>query len=261
MRAMGRRVSVAAAAVLLPVFGLVPPHAGAASIPRVQRLAQVMTPHGVRARPDGHARVIELVQPLAADHETNARSCQCSHTARGKQGVMWLKVLLPGRPNSHTGWIKRIGTVGATHQVGDRHPPLAAPRRCLPRRTAGRGFRAVVGKPSTPTPRGRFFVEEWFSLTPGAPGGPFALALSARSNVYQEFEGGPGQIALHGIYRIGGTPGTAESHGCVRLDSASMTWLGTHIHGGVPVTIVYARITLKRNAHGDHRNPEDLRDS
>jgi len=30
------------------------------------------------------------------------------------------------------------------------------------------------------------------------PGGPFALALSARSNVLQEFDGGPGQIAIYG---------------------------------------------------------------
>ncbi len=237
MRAMGRRVSVAAAAVLLPVFGLVPPHAGAASIPRVQRLAQVMTPHGVRARPDGHARVIEVVQPLRPITRERTILPVLAHR-RGKQGVMWLKVLLPGRPNSHTGWIKRIGTVGATTKWAI---VIHLSQRRVDVFRGGRlaeSFRAVVGKPSTPTPRGRFFVEEWFSLTPGAPGGPFALALSARSNVYQEFEGGPGQIALHGIYRIGGTPGTAESHGCVRLDSASMTWLGTHIHGGVPVTIV-----------------------
>jgi hypothetical protein len=30
------------------------------------------------------------------------------------------------------------------------------------------------------------------------PGGPFALALSARSDVFQEFDGGPGQIAIDG---------------------------------------------------------------
>ena len=36
------------------------------------------------------------------------------------------------------------------------------------------------------------------SLDASAAGGPYALATSARSNVLQEFEGGPGQIALHG---------------------------------------------------------------
>jgi lipoprotein-anchoring transpeptidase ErfK/SrfK len=100
-----------------------------------------------------------------------------------------------------------------------------------------KSFPAVVGKPSTPTPTGSFFVEEAIRLLPGGLGAPFALALSARSNVYQEFDGGPGQIALHGLTGIGGVPGTAVSHGCIRLDGAAMTWLVLRIHAGAPVTI------------------------
>src|SRR5581483_1794583 len=187
--------------------------ARAPQVARVQRLAQVMTPHGVHSRPDGHSPVTELVQPRRP--LTNERTIlPVLARRRGKQGVWWLKVLLPGRPNGHTGWIKKPGTLGAITR-----------------------YAVVVGKPSTPTPQGRFFVEEWFQITPGSLGGPYALALSARSSVYQEFDGGPGQIALHGVYGIGGTPGTAESHGCIRLDWNAMSWLGTHIHGGVPVTI------------------------
>ena len=83
-----------------------------APVSRVQRLAQVMTPHGVRARPDGHAPVLEVVQPRRPI--TNERTIlPVLARERGKQGVMWLKVLLPGRPNGHTGWIKQPGTVGA----------------------------------------------------------------------------------------------------------------------------------------------------
>ena len=85
---------------------------------------------------------------------------------------------------------------------------------------------------------GGYFVEESLEIIPGYPGAPYALALSARSNVYSEFDGGPGQIAFHGIFGIGGTPGTAASHGCVRVDSADMAWLGTHVKPGVPVHIV-----------------------
>ena len=234
---MSRRLPLlAAAAVLLPTLVPASATAGAVTVARVQRLAQVMTAHGVRARPDGHARVVEVVQPRRPI--TNERTIlPVLARRRGKQGVMWLKVLLPGRPNGHTGWIKQPGTVGATtrwaiviHLSQQRVDVFRSGR---PFRT----FRAVVGKASTPTPKGRFFVEEWMQIIPGYPGGPFALALSARSNVFQEFEGGPGQIALHGIYRIGGTPGTAVSHGCVRLDTPAMAWLGKHIHGGVPVTI------------------------
>jgi lipoprotein-anchoring transpeptidase ErfK/SrfK len=98
-------------------------------------------------------------------------------------------------------------------------------------------FKAIVGAASTPTPPGRFFVEESIKLPAGAVGAPFALALSARSNVLQEFAGGPGQIALHGLRNVGGTLGTAVSHGCERLDTGAMRWLVTRIGPGVPVTI------------------------
>ena len=155
----------------------------------------------------------------------------------GAKGLRWLHVLLPGRPNGHTGWIKRRDTVVSTtgwHIVVD-----ISSRRVTVYRN-GRPLRvvkAVVGKPSTPTPTGEFFVEEALLLRGGEPGGPFALALSARSTVFQEFEGGPGQVALHGLMNVGGVPGTAASHGCVRLDNTTMLWLVHRIGPGVPVTI------------------------
>jgi lipoprotein-anchoring transpeptidase ErfK/SrfK len=94
-----------------------------------------------------------------------------------------------------------------------------------------------VGSPSTPTPRGEFFVEESIALRAWDPGTPFALALSARSYVLQEFAGGPGQIAVHGIRNIGGVLGSAVSHGCIRVGTAAIRWLAGHIGAGVPVTI------------------------
>ena len=94
-----------------------------------------------------------------------------------------------------------------------------------------------MGKPTTPTPQGEFFIEESVLMQPADVGAPFAFALSARSDVLQEFDGGPGQIALHGLANIGGVPGTAVSHGCVRLDSDTMRWLAARIDPGIPVTI------------------------
>ena len=100
-----------------------------------------------------------------------------------------------------------------------------------------RRFRAVIGKSSTPTPRGRFFVEESVALSPGQSGRPYALATSARSAVLQEFDGGPGQIALHGTGTLPGSLGTAVSHGCIRLSTRAITWLAGRIGAGVPLTI------------------------
>ena len=88
----------------------------------------------------------------------------------------WLHVELPGRPNGLTGWIrrKRNGSSYTTwHLVVEigRRRVLAFHHRA-PRES----FYAVVGKPSTPTPLGTFFVEEAIRLNPGGIGAPFALA-------------------------------------------------------------------------------------
>ena len=145
--------------------------------------------------------------------------------------------MLPGRPDGLTGWI----TTQRTHRlVTGWHIVVDLARRRVSVYRDGRVvriFHAVVGKPSTPTPTGRFFVEETLQMATGHPGGPFALALSARSNALQEFEGGPGQIALHGRDNLGGTLGTAASHGCVRLSTASIDWLAARIGPGTPTTI------------------------
>ena len=53
----------------------------------------------------------------------------------------------------------------------------------------------------------------------------------------QQFDGGPGQIALHGLGSVGGVPGTAVSHGCMRLSRRDISWLADRIGPGVPVTI------------------------
>lgn len=150
----------------------------------------------------------------------------------------WLLVRLPGRPNGHSGWIKAIHTrLWAIRW----HIVVALGQRTARVYYAGRLVRkwlVVVGAPSSPTPIGQFFVEENIAEPPSFPGSPYALATSARSNVYTEFDGGPGQVALHGVGGgLGGTPGQAESHGCVRFTNADITWLAARIYPGTPVTI------------------------
>jgi lipoprotein-anchoring transpeptidase ErfK/SrfK len=149
----------------------------------------------------------------------------------------WLRVRLPGRPNGHTGWIVTART-RSTSTPWRIEVALSA-RRVIVLREGRivRRFTAIVGKPSTPTPRGNFFVEEALRLRSDESGAPFALATSARSDVLQEFDGGPGQIALHGTGNLTGTLGTAASHGCIRLGTPAIAWLASRIGAGVPVTI------------------------
>jgi lipoprotein-anchoring transpeptidase ErfK/SrfK len=207
------------------------------SVPASQELATLLEGQEVMSRPSAHSVPVAFVaatRPLTG--ERTVLPVIGSSTAA--DGSRWLEVMVPGRPNGGTGWIRRLGTASSTTHW--RIVIETARRRVvvyddgLPVRT----FVAIVGKPSTPTPLGRFFVEEVVALPPEDVGAPYALALSARSNVLQEFEGGPGQIAVHGLGNIGGVLGTAVSHGCIRLNSFEMRWLVAYITPGVPVTIV-----------------------
>jgi lipoprotein-anchoring transpeptidase ErfK/SrfK len=196
-----------------------------------QRLAALLWTHAAFSKPSGASHRVGVVQPERPI--TEERTVLPVLGAKGE----WLKVKLPGRPNGHTGWIKSKGTLTQTttwHLV-----IRTAWRRVIvfKKGRAVKVFPAIVGKPSTPTPRGQFFIEESIQLRPTDVGAPYALALSARSDVFQEFMGGPGQVALHGLDNVGGVLGTAVSHGCVRLADDSMRWLAFRVGPGVPVTI------------------------
>jgi lipoprotein-anchoring transpeptidase ErfK/SrfK len=201
-----------------------------------QRLAALSAPHAIFAAPDrSAARLgrVEATRPLTGERTV----LPVVGRATGARGLRWLHVRLPGRPNGHAGWIAQTGTVASSTawhlvvELAQRRLAVYYDGRLL------RVFAAVVGKPSTPTPRGSFFVEEDVQLAAGDAGGPFALALSARSEVLQAFDGGPGQIAIHGLDSVGGVLGTAASHGCVRVADDATRWLVRRIGPGVPVTV------------------------
>jgi hypothetical protein len=109
--------------------------------------------------------------------------------ANGRGGAHWLRVMLPGRPNGSTGWIARGGT---RQLLTSWHIVVNTSRRRVWVYLHGRvvrTFSVVVGAPSTATPTGDFFVEESVIMPASEPGGPFALALSARSDVFRSSTG------------------------------------------------------------------------
>lgn len=237
---MGRFVQLAlASACLAGVTSAVAANQALGAPKRVQattELVALLTPQVAHKAPDAGSPVVATVadrRPITGEQTT----LPVLSRVIGAGGAQWLRAMLPGRPDGLTGWISESGTrllVTPWRIVVD----LVARRVKAYRDGMLAGdFMAVVGKPSTPTPTGEFFVEEVLRMTPSEPGGPFALALSARSNALQEFEGGPGQIAIHGRENLGGTLGTAASHGCVRLATATIDWLSTRIGPGTPVTI------------------------
>jgi lipoprotein-anchoring transpeptidase ErfK/SrfK len=220
--------------------GLTVVSTGAAATARHVRaakgVAQLLFEHHAYHSPSASSPVVGVL-PARTPITGEPTTLPVLRGAAGLGSRYWLKVRLPGRPNGATGWIARGGTTEfdtGWHlmiSLGSRRIWVYLHGRLL------RTFAAVVGKPSTPTPSGEFFVEETVAMPGVAAGGPFALALSARSDALRTFEGGPGQIAIHGRHLLGGTLGQAESHGCVRLDTASIDWLAARIGPGVPVTI------------------------
>ncbi|MBB4664226.1 L,D-transpeptidase [Conexibacter arvalis] len=155
-----------------------------------------------------------------------------------RDGVEWVKVLLPVRPNGTTGWIPRdhvtIGYSPYWVEIGVRSRTVTVfrnGRRVL--RT-----RAVVGRQRTPTPLGLAAIyERNRQPNPRAFLGPWALSLTSLSNVLFSYGGGPGRVAIHG--RAGDSfkdpLGSARSHGCIRIDNRPVNWMARNVPPGTPV--------------------------
>lgn len=188
----------------------------------------------VRARPSGGARL--LSQFPSTDQNgfptvfavLDARLLGCRPA--------WFRIELPSAPNGSTGWVHAPDVL--VYPVTSRVVVDLSSRRAFVYRH-GRlvlSARVAIGTPQTPTPLGRFFVDERFLLAnANGPFGVAALGISAHSNVLRNWvQGGP--IALHGTddpSSIGG----AVSHGCVRLVNAQMSRLFKLAPAGTPVLI------------------------
>lgn len=148
-----------------------------------------------------------------------------------------VQVYVPARPNGATGWVsaRDVDLAVTRYRVEVR---LHRHRLVL-----WKGTRRVLttkiakGRAVSPTPKGRYFVTDL--LRPPDPHGfygPYALGLSAHSPVYTSFEGGDGQVGLHGTNQPS-VLGTDVSHGCIRVANRVITRLARTVPLGTPVDI------------------------
>lgn len=149
----------------------------------------------------------------------------------------WWKVELPLRPNGSVGWV----SVSDVLIELDPYSVIASlSRHTLTVVRYGRVVRRFpigVGRPTAPTPTGTFYLTELLEAAhPDGPYGPFAYGTSAFSDVFSEFEGGPGQIGIHGT-NDPSSVGRNVSHGCIRLHNSDMAKLATMVPAGTPLTI------------------------
>jgi len=148
----------------------------------------------------------------------------------------WYRVQLPIKPNGVTGYV-RASAVGTGPVRSRVVVDLSAKRLTLYRR--GRPvLRApvAVGSSATPTPPGRYYVNQrLIPPDPGGPYGPAAIGISASSNVLTGWaQGGP--IAIHGTNEPWSI-GHAVSNGCIRLHNDVLQRLFKVTPAGTPVVI------------------------
>jgi hypothetical protein len=154
----------------------------------------------------------------------------------GRCTPAWYRVQLPLSPNGTTAWVRASAV--SIYAVTSRIVVDLSARRLVAYRGGREVLRApvAIGASRTPTPTGRFFVDERFVLSdPTGPFGVAALGISAHSTVLGDWvQGGP--IALHGTNEPA-TIGEAVSHGCIRLANDEMRRLLALTPAGTPVQI------------------------
>ena len=150
--------------------------------------------------------------------------------------AVWYRVQLPLRPNGISGWVRASAV--SERAVAMRIVVDLSKRRV----TLLRGGRqilvvaAAIGSPATPTPTGRFYVnQKLVAPDPWGAFGPAALGISAFSPVLRSWaQGGP--IAIHGTNEAT-LLGSAVSHGCIRVRNADILRLFKLAPTGTPVLI------------------------
>lgn len=153
------------------------------------------------------------------------------------RGQVWVELRVPMRPNGTMGWVRR----SALAQFTLTHWKIVVDRRGLRMRVYWDGKPrwagpVGIGKRSTPTPPGNFWIRERFKIRDrNSPYWPYALGTADYSTL-TDWPGG-GIVGIHGDWHepqlIPGRP----SHGCMRLHDADAAWLATHVSLGTPLLI------------------------
>ena len=148
----------------------------------------------------------------------------------------WYRVQLPIRPTGATGYVRARDV--ELFRVRTRIEVDLSARRIVFFRDGRRVLRvlASVGKSGTPTPVGRFYVNQrLLSNDPSGPFGPGGIGISTFSPVLTGWtQGGP--IAIHGT-NDPGSIGSAASYGCLRIENRHVERMLRANPEGTPVLI------------------------
>lgn len=173
--------------------------------------------------------------PIGALANPTAEQVPLAFLVRAEQGTRF-KVAIPERPNGSEAWVDKDDVV--TIDVPNRIVVEVGARRL----TVYKGHSdelvmtatVAVGRDSTPTPLGHFYVDISVAQNTYTP---WILSVSGFSEVLDSFGGGRGQIAIHG-WSDTSVLGQNVSNGCVRVSFDDLWRLRDLAPVGTPVDIV-----------------------
>jgi hypothetical protein len=154
------------------------------------------------------------------------------------KGHEWIMLRVPKRPNGSTGWV-RVEDLDTFHVT---HVQIVVNRSRLRMYFFARGrlvwsAPVAVGKSSTPTPAGHFWIRERFKIADPRSGyWPYAFGTSDYSTL-TDWPGG-GVVGIHGPYHQPQNIPGRVSHGCIRLRTADDAWLARHVGLGTPIRVL-----------------------
>ena len=151
-------------------------------------------------------------------------------------GAAWYRVLLPLKPHGQTGYVRARDV--RLRPLRTRILVDLSTRRLtvFDRGKRVLGAKVAVGARSTPTPTGRFYVNQRFrEADPNGVYGWAAIGISAFSEVLHGWpQGGP--VAIHGTNRPS-LLGLAVSNGCIRVSNETVKRLWRLAPTGTPVLV------------------------
>lgn len=149
----------------------------------------------------------------------------------------WIKVTLPERPNGSTGWVRASDVTVAQNRYRIVVELAAHQMTVYDGESILLQEPVAIGKESTPTPPGIYYLRVLLKApNPNTVYGPYAYGLSGHSDVLTSFNGGDGEIGIHGN-NDASVLGTSVSNGCIRMSNEGITRLTGILPLGTPVWI------------------------
>jgi hypothetical protein len=192
----------------------------------------------VHAAPSASSRVVTNLDLVTSDMQTTNIVLVLDGLERSRTEA-WYRVRLPILPNNSTGWVK-ASDLGDLYDVNTH---LYVDTKTLTATLKRDGVtifttRVGVGKATTPTPKGQFYIRGKLTHFGNDFYGPIVFGTSARSasKAPEMRVFGDGFVGVHGTSLPQLIPGR-PSHGCIRMLNSAIVRLAQLMKVGTPLTI------------------------